>query len=104
QVREFLRRRIKHSALVVRADDEDTQVASVRRLDGRPVEVVDEIPVDVEVIEYVAVDRLQNDVRRGVSGKTDMADEAVPLQPARGGHAAVFPQRPFQKLPVIDAM
>src|SRR5207245_10204745 len=98
------RRGVQFSALVIRADDENAHVAPVRRGDGGPVQVVDEIPVNVQVIEFTAVHHLEDDVRGRVRGETDVADETIQLQPARGGQTAVLLQRPFQELPVIDAV
>ena len=72
--------------------------------DGRPVEIVDEIPVDIDVIKFVGGDRVEDDVRRGVGGKAEEADAAFLLQFAGGGHAAVFPDGPIQQLAVVDAV
>ena len=54
QIDQLLRRGIEFSAFVIRADDEDAHVPRVRGLDRRPVQVVDEIPVDIDVIEFAA--------------------------------------------------
>ncbi len=104
QVDQLLRRLVKFAALVVRADDEHAHVALARRHDGRPVEVVDEIPVEVDVIEFVRGDGVQDDVRGRVGGKADEPDAAFALEFARGGEAAVLSQREIEQLPVVDAV
>ena len=79
KIHEFLRRFIKFSALVIRADDEDAHVALAGRLNGGPVQVIDEIPMDVDVIELIAVDGIQDDVGGGVSGETEETNAAFLL-------------------------
>ena len=85
-----MRRFVELAAFVVRADDEHAHVARAGRLDRRPVQVVDEIPVQVDVIELAAVDRLEDDVGGGVGGEAEEADAALLLELARRGHAAVL--------------
>src|ERR1019366_8457283 len=97
-------RLLKFSALVVGADDKHAHVVPARGLHGGPVQVVDEIPVEVDVIKFASVDGLQNDVRGAVRGKTDEAAAAFLLQLACDGETAVFLKRPVECLPVVDAV
>ena len=60
--------------------------------------------MNVQVIEFTAVHHLENDVGGRVCGEADVANETAALQLARGGQAAVLLQRPFKKLPVVDAV
>ena len=80
QFDQFRRRLVELAALVVRADDEHPHVRALRRLNGRPVQIVHEIPVDVDVIEFAALDRIQDDVGRGVGGKSDEPRAALRLE------------------------
>ena len=95
---------LQFAALVVRADDEHAHVQFVRGGHGGPVQVVDEIPVQVDVIEFAAVHRLQNDVCGGVRGKADEPAAALPLQLPRRLQAAARLQRPVEQLAVVDAV
>ena len=63
---EFLWRLVKFSTLVVRADDEHPHVVLARGQDGGPVQVIDEIPMQVDVIEFARVDGIKDDIRIGV--------------------------------------
>ena len=58
--------RVKFTPLVVGTDDEHTHVAPGSRLDARPIQVIDEVPVQVHVLECVAFDRLSDNMRRRV--------------------------------------
>ncbi len=53
-------RLVEFAAFVIGADDEDAHVAPGGFLDGRPVEIVDEIPVEIDVIELAGGDRAQD--------------------------------------------
>ncbi len=44
-----------------------------RRIEGRPIEFVHEIPVEVHVVERVRFDGLQDDIRGGVGAEADLA-------------------------------
>ena len=74
---QFFRRLVKFSAFVVGADDENAHVELSRSLNCRPVQIVDEIPMEIHVVEFAAVHRVQNDVGRSVRGKADEADASV---------------------------
>ena len=64
----------------------------VRGRNRRPIEIVDEIPVDVQVIEFAAVDRLEDQVGRGVRRESEVANQTVALQLARRGNASILLQ------------
>lgn len=49
-------------------------------LDTGPVQVVDEIPVEIDVVEIALGDGLVDDVRGGVSGKAHVPAAAFPLK------------------------
>ena len=103
-VHELLRRRVEFPALVVGADDEDAHVEARGGFDGGPVEVVDEIPVDVEVGELAGVDGVEDDVGGGVGAEADVAAAALALELARGFEAAAFAEGPVEVLAVVDAV
>jgi hypothetical protein len=66
EIDQLLRRAIELPAFVVGADDENAHVELGGGFNGGPVEVIDEIPVDVEVVESSGLDRFEDDVRSGV--------------------------------------
>ena len=73
---DFLARFVEFAALVVGADDEHAHVESVRGFHRRPIQVVDKIPVEVDIVEFARIDRLENGVGSAVSGKADEAAAA----------------------------
>lgn len=95
---------VEFAALVVGADDEDAHVEARGGFDGGPVEVVDEIPVDVEVGELAGVDGVEDDVGGGVGAEAEVAAAAFALELARGFEAAAFAQRPVEVLAIVDAV
>src|SRR5688500_2289927 len=70
QLHQFSGRIVKLSPFVIGADDEYSHVSLARCLNGLPIQIVYEIPMDVEVFEAITLDRFENDVRRGMSRKT----------------------------------
>src|SRR5579862_1769065 len=90
QFDELAWRFVKLAAFVVRADDENAHVPRGGGLDRRPVEVVDEIPVEIDVIELAALDGLQDDIGCRVCGKSKEAHAAIALQLARRRDATVL--------------
>jgi len=95
---------VEFSALVVGADDEDAHVASGRGLDGRPVEIVDEIPVEVDVVELACLNRPQDSPPRAVRGETDKARPPLALQLTRGVERAALGKCPLEDPGVVDAV
>ena len=101
---EFGRRCVQFAALVVGADDEHAHVVLGGGFDGGPVEVVHEVPVDIEIIKGIAAHGFENDVGGGVGGEADVAHAAFALKLPRRFDAAAFAQAPVQQLPVVDAV
>ncbi|MCG3777700.1 MAG: hypothetical protein JW388_0394 [Nitrospira sp.] len=101
---QLFRWRIKFAALVVGADDKDAHVQPRGFFDGGPVEVVHEVPVDIEIIKGIAAHGFENDVGGGVGGEADVAHAAFALKLPRRFDAAAFAQAPVQQLPVVDAV
>ena len=81
QVDQLGRRRVKFSTLVVRADDEHAHVPLGSGLDTRPIQVVDKVPVQVDVLECVALDRRLDNVCRGMRREADVLRPALIDQP-----------------------
>ena len=102
QIHQLGRWLVQFPALVIGADDEHAHVQPPRGLDGRPVQIVDEIPVQVDVIEFTAADAIQNNVRGGVRGEPDEATATLALQLLRRFQAAAFAYRPVEQFPVVD--
>ena len=90
EVGELRWRGVEFAAFIVGADDEHAHVARGSGLHGGPVEVVDEIPVEIYVIKCVALNGFHDDIGGGVCGESDMPAAALLLQPTRGGHAALL--------------
>src|SRR5262249_29930224 len=73
QVTKLWRRLIEFSTLIIRTDDKDTHVPSAGRHDCRPIKIIDEVPVNVQVIEVGTLDSLENNVGRRVGRKAHKA-------------------------------
>lgn len=92
---EFLWRCVEVAAFVGGADDEDAHVALCGSFDGGPVELVDVVPVEVDVVELVGFDCFDEDVGGAVGGEADEAHLALGLkfanhvEEAAGGHTGV---------------
>ena len=101
---QFGGRRVELSALVIRADDEEAHVLAARGLDRRPVQVVDEVPVEIYVVELAGVDGFEDEIGRGVGGEPDETAPALLLELARGIEASALFDGPIEQLPVVDPM
>ena len=66
--------------------------------------MVYKIPMQVHVIESATVDRLENDVCRGMGGESDVLTSAFILEIARRFQATAPFKRPIEKLVVIDSV
>ena len=95
---------VEFSALVIRADDEDSHVALGRLGHADAVEVVHEVPVQVDVIELIAADGLGNHIRRGVGAKAHVTNPSLALELPADLHAAALAKRLVQVLAVVDAV
>ncbi len=69
-----------------------------------PVVLADEIPVQVDVVELVAGDRLQDQGKGRMGGEAHMADPAGLLPAAGHRQAAAGPQRLIEQLRGVEAM
>ncbi len=99
-----LRRAVEMAALVGGADHEHPHVVGPGRLDGGQVVLADVVPVQVDVVEAVAGDRLQDQGQGGVGGEAHVADAALGL-PAPGHlQAASRPQGLLEVLRQVEAV
>src|SRR5690606_36170260 len=64
---------------VVGRDDERAHVARRGKLHGRVVALPEVIIVQIDEVEAIALDGAANDVRGPMSGKTDVANDPLPL-------------------------
>ena len=96
--------KVEFSALVIRADDKDPHVALGRLRHADAVEVVHEVPVQVDVIELIAADGLGDHIRRGVGAKAHVTNPSLALKLATNLHAAALAKRLVQVLAVVDAV
>ena len=101
---EFFRWGVEFAAFVIGADDEDAHVELASGFDGGPVQVIDEIPVKVEVIELTTRDRLVDDIRGCVGAEANEAATAFALKFPRGFQAASVLERPIKQFAVVDAV
>src|SRR5579863_3430090 len=101
---EFGRRFVEFAAFVVGADDEDAHVAFAGGGYGGPVQVVDEIPVEIDVIEFAGGNGVENDIGGGVRGEADETDATIALELASRGEAAVFADGKIEEVAIVDAM
>ena len=98
QLAQPLRGRVEVATLVGGADHEHAHVVGGGGLDGGLVLLLDVIPVQVEIIEAVGVDRLQDHGQRRMGGEADRTDAAL-LPPALSHRqAAVGPQGLLEQL------
>ena len=104
QIHHFRRRLVKLTSFVVRADDEHAHVVPTRRDNGRPIQGIDEVPMQIDVIKLPALHRIKNDIGGGVSRKADETDTPLLLQAAGGGDAAVLLKRPPEQFAVVNAV
>src|SRR5262245_65062042 len=74
---QFAWRLVQFSTFIIGADDEYAHVVFPRCFDCRPVEVIHEIPVNIDVVESSTVHSFKNDVGRRVRGKSDKANAAL---------------------------
>jgi len=95
---------LEAAALVVGADDEHAHVVAARGFEGGGVELVDEVPVQVDVVELAGVDRGQDDVGGGVRGEADEAHAALALETAGDFEAAAGAHGPVEELLGVDAV
>ena len=68
---------VKLPAFVIRTDDELAHVPCPGSLYRRPVQVVDEIPMHVEIIKLPAIDRFENDIGGRVGREADEAGASL---------------------------
>ena len=104
QLHKLVRRFIQLPALVIRADDENPHIAGACGLNRRPVQVVDEVPVDVEVIEIAVVNCFQDNICGGMGGESDEPDATLFLELARRGETTVRSEGVLDQLAVIYAV
>src|ERR1044071_1422998 len=82
-------RLVQLPAPIVGADDENSHVAGACSFDCRPVQVVHEIPMYIEIIEITAFNGFQYQVGGGMGGKTDEPYAAIFLKLSGGSKTAV---------------
>ena len=95
---------LEFAAFVIGADDEDAHVLPAGGLDGGPVEVVDEIPVEVDVIEFAGVDGGFDDIGGGVGGKAEETAASFFLQLAGDVEATALFDGPVEEFERVDAV
>src|SRR5947209_6287533 len=71
---------VKHAAFVIGTNDENAHIPGPGGLNGFPIEIVDEIPVQIDVIKGVRLDGTMDLHGRSVGGKTDELDAPFGLQ------------------------
>ena len=95
---------VEFPALVIRTDDEDSHVALGRLGHADAVEVVHEVPVQVDVIELIAANRLGNHIRRRMGAEAHMTHAPLALELPANLQASAFAERFVEVLAVVDAM
>lgn len=71
---------------------------------GGPVAVVDPVPVEVHVVEFVGSDGFADEVEGAVCGEADEADAAVGLEFACGFEGAAGAEGEVEEFLVVDAV
>jgi len=95
---------LQFAAFVVWADDEHSHVVPGRVRDARPVERVDKVPVEVDVVELAGIDGGTDDAHRAVGAETDEPATAFFLELPGHVEAAAFADGPIQRFGVVDAV
>ena len=104
EVHKLLRRVIQFSTFVIRTDDKDTHVEFARRFHRHPIQIINELPMQIHIVKLVTIDRVEDDVRRGVGGETQEPNPPLSLQFPGRLDTSVFPQRKIEQLPIVDPM
>ena len=92
------------AALVGGADHKHAHVVGLGQLDGRPVVLTDEIPVEIDVVKGVAGDRLADQGQESMGGEAHMADAALGLPAPQHLTATAGPQALLEMLWLIEAV
>src|SRR5262245_22420970 len=101
---EFARRFVQLSTFVIGTDNEHAHVVLARSLDRPPIEVIHEVPMNIDVIESSTVHSLKNNISRRMSGKPDKSDAALLLQLASSLQTSFRLQRMVQQFAIINPM
>ncbi len=104
EVDQFLRWGVEVAAFVGGTDDEDAHVALGGGGDDGPVELVDVVPVNVDVVELIGGDRPDDDVGGTMGGEADEADFALGLQLVNGVEEAVGGGASLDVVVEVDAV
>jgi len=104
EVDEFFAGSVELAAFIAGADDEDAHVQFRREFDGGRVELIDEIPMQIDVFETTVFERVEHRLQATVRRETDVADAALFLQFHGCFHAPAWADGLMEQLVVVDAV